>query len=309
MTRVLVTGGTGFLGGHLLAALVRDGVEAHAVVRPSASNNPGLLRGVQWHPADLLDAGSLAHALDAARPDVVFHLAAYGTTGAQTDEDRMFRVNVEGTKTLWQALGSHACRVVQTGTCAEYGRVSGPIGEGQRCQPLSWYPATIHAGVTISMARAAEAGRELVVLRPFGPYGANDRPERLIPYVIRQLLAGGHAQISRGDQVRDYSHVDDHVRAMRRAADAALPEPVVVYNVGSGRPVRVRELVEIIAREIGGGADRRVAFGDRPLAAYESPEMYADVAAATRDLGYVASIGLADGLRQTIASYREPRLL
>src|SRR5262249_44644369 len=139
---------------------------------------------------------------------------------------------------------------------------------------------------------------------PFGPYGPDDRPERLIPYVINELTAGRHARVSHGEQVRDYSHVDDHVRAMLLAASRALPDAQAIFNIGSGRPSTVRELVETIAIEIGGDALARVDFDALPPRADDPPEMYADVSKAREVLGFVPRVDIVDGLRQTIASYR-----
>jgi len=300
--RVLVTGGTGFLGSHLLRALVAAGANAHAIVRPSSV--PALrAERVEVHACDLLDRDALAREVRAADPDRVFHLAAYGTTGSQSDHARMRRVNLEGTSNLWDALAGRACRFVQTGTCAEYGDISGPISERDACQPRSAYPATIHASVTMSQARGFETGREVVILRPFGPFGPGDRPERLIPYVVQRLVDGLRADVSGGTQLRDYSYVDDHVAALMLAGASPLPAPVAVYNVGSGRPIRVRELVEAIADEVGGDAGARIDFGARPLRGPEPQEMHADITAISRDLGFAPRVELREGLRRTIAAY------
>jgi nucleoside-diphosphate-sugar epimerase len=214
----------------------------------------------------------------------------------------MERVNLEGTGNLWNAIGSRACRFVQTGTCAEYGDVRGPIPETHACQPRSTYAATIHASVTMSQARGFETGREVVILRPFGPFGPGDRDERLIPYVIQRLVDGQRADVSSGTQLRDYSHVDDHVAALMLAGSRPLPAPVVVYNVGSGRPITVRALIETIADEVGGDAAARLDFGARPLRGDDPPEMYADITAISGDLGFAPRVGLREGLRRTIAA-------
>jgi nucleoside-diphosphate-sugar epimerase len=216
----------------------------------------------------------------------------------------MFHVNVGGTRHLWTALGDRDCRLVQTGTCAEYGRISGPITESMACHPRSVYPATMHAAVTLSMAGARETGRGVVVLRPFGPYGGGDRPERLIPHVIGRLLEGARVQVTAGEQLRDYSYVDDHVRAMILAATQPLARAGSVYNIGSGRAVRVRALLEAVATAVGPASIEQIEFGARPYRVGDPPEMYADVSAAERELGFTARVSLEEGLRRTVAAYR-----
>src|SRR5207244_466570 len=101
-----------------------------------------------------------------------------------------------------------------------------------------------HAAVTLLRALAREDRRELVVLRPFGPYGPGDDSDRVIPFTIRRLVAGETVPLSGGEQLRDFAYVDDHVRAFVLAAAAQLPELAAVYNIGSGRPTVLRSVVE-----------------------------------------------------------------
>jgi len=287
--RVLVTGSTGFIGSHLVRALTAAGADVRRLT------------------VDIRDRSAVAADVSAADPQLVFHLAAYGTTPVQRDETRMREVNIGGIENLWRALDRWPCRMVQTGTCAEYGAANGAVGESHACAPVSGYPRTMHEAVTVSRDRARQTGRELIVLRPFGPYGPGDRRERLVPFVIDGLLAGQPVPVTAGEQQRDYSYIDDQVRALILAATRQLPETARVYNVGSGSPIRVRTLVESIAAQVGGNALERVSFGAVPYRDGDPTDLFADITAARRDLGYEPAISLADGLARTVAWHKAAR--
>jgi nucleoside-diphosphate-sugar epimerase len=288
--RVLVTGARGFLGSHLMLALAAAGADAHAF------------------QGDITDAEAVRAEVSGIGPDLVFHMAAYGTTPIQRDEARMREVNVGGTKHLWEALDRQPCRVVQTGTCGEYGPAIGALAEHQICRPATAFTQTMHEAVLFSLDRARHSGRELIVLRPFGPYGPDDRSERLVPHVIDGLLSGGRVATTSGQQRRDHSHVSDHIRALMLAGTRTLADLPAVFNVGTGRPIRVRDLIETIATVIGDGALARVDFGAVPLRPNDLSDMFADTTAARRLLGYEPAMALEDGLSRTIAWHRTARV-
>jgi nucleoside-diphosphate-sugar epimerase len=288
--RVLVTGARGFLGSHLMPALAAAGAEAHAF------------------KGDITDAEAVHAEVSAVRPDLVFHMAAYGTTPIQRDEARMRDVNVGGTEHLWDALDRQPCRVVQTGTCGEYGPAVGALAEHHTCRPATAFTRTVHEAVLLSLDRARYSGRELIVLRPFGPYGPGDRSERLVPHVIDGLLSGGRVATTSGQQRRDHSHVSDHILALMLAGTRMLADMPAVFNIGTGRPIRVRDLIETIATIIGDGALARVDFGAVPLRPNDLPDMFADTTAARRLLGYQPAVALEDGLSRTVAWHRTARV-
>ena len=303
--RVFVTGAAGFLGSNLTRALVAGGADVHALVRPDRDRR--LETRVTTHAGDVTDLASLKAAVAAARPDIVFHLAAYGTTVTQRDVVRMRDVNVGGIEKLWEALDSFRGRLVQTGSCAEYAPRNGALAESDSCVPDSDYAKTLHEAVSYSQLMAQRTGREVVVLRPFGPYGPGDRPERLIPFVIEGLLGSGRVAVTAGRQRRDFSYVSDHVAALVAAATQALPHTGAAYNVGSGQPISVRDLVETIAGLVGDRAGDRIDYGAASLRPDDGADRYADITAATRDLGFVPAVPLDEGLRMTIRAARDAR--
>jgi len=302
---VLVTGASGFLGTHLSLALVAAGARVHALRRTPDADTRLPCPGLIWHTADVTDESALARAVREAAPEVVFHLAAYGTTYDQKDETAAFRVNVEGSLALWRALADRACRLVVAGSCGEYGQARGQVSETLACRPTWFYPATKNAAVTLLSTLGRQHGREVVTLRPFGPYGPADRTERVVPHVVTELLAGREVAVTLGEQLRDYAHVDDHVAAFLLAATRPLAESGAIYNVGSGLVVRLRDLLETIAHAVGGDAPQRLRLGAVPYRPGEVWEMCCDITAARRDLGYAPRVSLAEGIARTVAWYRE----
>jgi nucleoside-diphosphate-sugar epimerase len=219
----------------------------------------------------------------------------------------MREVNVGGVEHLWAALDPWPCRIVQTGSCGEYGPSTGALTEDHVCRPTSPYTRTIHDAVEFSIDRARKSGRELVILRPFGPYGPGDRPERLIPFVISGLLSKQRVAVTAGEQRRDYSFIDDHVRALQLAASTPLRDTARVYNIGAGAAITVRAVVERIAAAVDGGALARLDFGSVPYRPGDPADMVADISAARRDLGYEPAVALDDGLARTVAWHRTSR--
>jgi len=298
-SRVFVTGATGFIGARLVAALEAAGAEVHALSR-SAPAEPG----ITWHRGDLLDPASLRASLSAARPSVVFHLAAYGARPGERDRQRMLDVNVRGSMSLWTVLPDSVARVVAAGTCREYAPANGPVDEQYPCAPARMYPATKHAMTVLLSALAAEDRRQLVLLRPFGPYGPKDESDRVIPFTIARLLRGETVPLSSGQQLCDFAYVDDHVEAFVRAATAPLAQDVSVFNIGSGDARTLRSVVEAVADAVGGDARARLRFGAHPDREGDSPALCADISAARRHLGYTPRISLSEGLERTVAWFR-----
>lgn len=301
---VLVTGATGFLGTHLVRALTAVGAEVHALRRRPDAGTRLPCEGVKWHLGDVLDLASLREVVRKARPEKVFHLAAHGTVEGG-DPDLTFRVNVEGSLNLWRALDGAGCRFVHAGSCGEYGRAEGQVTEREVCRPTWFYPATKNASVVLLSTLGRESGREVVTLRPFGPYGPADDPRRVVPHVVLSLLRGEDVAVTEGEQLRDYAFVEDQVEAFLLAATRPLASPGEIYNVGSGEVTTLRRLMESVAEAVGDGALRRIRFGALPYRESEMWEMCANIDAARRDLGYVPRTPLAEGLRRTVAWYRE----
>src|SRR5262245_1091612 len=199
--RVLVTGGTGFIGSALVRPLVAAGHEVHVISR--AMGPSPRLADMQdrciTHQANLLDAAAVRAAVEDSRPEIIYHLAAAGVTaGVRFDRANLLRTNVLGTANLLEALEGRFYRsLVYAGTGAEYGPNSEAIVEESPLRPMSDYAVAKAAGALLCQTEARR-GWPVVVVRIFGAYGPGESPQRLIPYVMSCCQRGDVAKVSAG---------------------------------------------------------------------------------------------------------------
>jgi UDP-glucose 4-epimerase len=308
--KVLITGGAGFIGSHLARACLAAG-DAVRVLDDFSTGKRGNLSDVE-KDVDLIEGGveDLAGVRAAVSGcEVVYHEAAVVSVPLSVQDPlRAHAVNALGTlHVLLAARDAGVRRVVFAGTCAAYGDDPAlPKTEDMAPRPLSPYAIQKLAGEHYCQRFTALYGLETVVLRYFNVFGprqdASSSYAGVIPLFVSALVRGRAPRIfGDGLQTRDFVHVRDVVQANRMAAlaKAAAGE---VLNVGRGEAVTVRALYEAIARELG-------AEGIRPAYAAERPgdirHSLADASRARRVLGWSAAIPLADGLRDTVAWYRD----
>jgi len=285
--RVLVTGASGFIGGHLSSALARAG----AIVVP-------LVRG---------DRDSLRRQLSVGQPDVIVHLAANKDRGTSLASYRSsYESNLLSPLDLIEA--SMGCgtlqRFVCIGSCEEYGQHTAPFHEDLRERPVTAYGVGKLAFTHLIEALVRAGQLPAVVLRPSIVYGPGQAPEMFVPAMIVALLSGRRFPMTAGRQTRDLLFVSDLVDAILRAiVSPATTE--CVFNIGSGHSVRIAELARLVAELV--GADRAELLDIGALDYRPGDAMDYSVASerALEHLGWRASTELQDGLRRTVDYYRE----
>jgi nucleoside-diphosphate-sugar epimerase len=292
VSRVLLTGARGFIGRHAVAPLLAAGHEVHAVTAAEAA--PADDR-ITWHSADLLESADVAREVSA---DVLVHLAWYVEPGQYWTSPLNVRW-VEASLALLRAFAAAGGRrAVLAGTSAEYDWSAA----GERCReyetPLR--PATLYGAAkfglhAVAERYAAEAAFQLVWGRIFFVYGPGEPEGRLVPSVGRALLAGEPVPTTRGEQVRDFMHVEDVGGAFARLADADVTGAV---NVASGEGVTVARVVNELAEAA--GHSELLRPGALPEREGDPPRLVADVTRLRDEAGFVPRIGLADGLRSTL---------
>lgn len=294
MTRVLVTGATGFIGRNVLAPLIAAGHEVHAV----SSRGNHETAGVVWHRADLLAS---ADVVGEVRPEALMHLAWYAEHGKFWTAPENVRW-VEASLALLRAFaGIGGERAVLAGTCAEYDwAVDGPlVEEASPLRPATLYGSAKHALHTVAAAYAEQAGFSLAWGRVFFLYGPGEAPGRLVPSVARAVIAGEPARTTAGTQVRDFLHVEDVAGAFAAlvASDASGP-----VNVASGDGVPLRQVIELVAEAV--GRPELLEIGALEQRPGEPESLVADVARLRDEVGFTPRISLREGVEQAVEWWR-----
>jgi nucleoside-diphosphate-sugar epimerase len=294
MSRVLLTGPSGFLGTHCLELLQTAGCgELHAVNRTGAPQLPHHATGVHWHAADLSDQAAAVAVVEKIRPTHILHAAWIATPGvyAHAPENLAW---LQASIALVQAFARcGGQRFVGVGTSAEYDPGTELCVEDEtRLRPASVYgKAKLSFSIALEAA-AQSAGFSAAWARVFLPYGPGDPPQRLIPSVVAALRARRPIALSSCEQVRDFIYAPDAAAVL---VALLWSNESGAFNVGSGEGVTIRSALERLAGQV--GEVECLQFGQLPLRPGEPMMLAADMTKVRARLGWQAPTLLDDGLR------------
>lgn len=301
MKRVLVTGGTGFVGANLARRLLGDGHEVHLLVRPGYRGwrIDSIRDRIRLHEAALGDKAQLAGLVEAVQPEWVFHLAAYGAYSSQTNLDRMIQTNLIGTVNLVEAclrVGFEA--FINAGSSSEYGLKDHAAAEYEWVDPNSHYALTKASATQFCRYTALAQGVHLVTLRLYSAYGTYEEPTRLMPTLIVSGLDGGLPPLVNPDIARDYVYIDDVCDAFVLAASQPNPEPGAVYNLGTGIQTTLGEVVAV-ARDVM-RIDAEPQWGTMPDRKWDTSVWVADPRRIKQALNWQPRFGFEAGFRAMV---------
>lgn len=329
--RVLVTGATGFTGGHLAARLAREGHAVRALVRPSSTArfaaSAAAAAGVEMAAGDLIDRRAVREAVEGA--EVVYHVAAtYRQAGQPASAYRA--INVGGTRHVLEAArDAKVRRVVHCSTGGVHGHVAQPpADEDAPFNPGDIYQATKLEAEVLARAFGRAHDLEVVVARPIGIYGPGDT--RFLK-MFRGIARGRFPILGSGEVFYHLTYIDDLIEGLRLCGEhpAAAGR---TYLLAGPEYTTLNELATAIAAELGVAPPRWrlpvwpfwtagllcelvcVPLRVEPPIYRRRVEFYTksrafDISRAHAELGYQPAVGLRDGIRRTIAWYRQQRLL
>jgi GDP-4-dehydro-6-deoxy-D-mannose reductase len=310
----LVTGAGGFAGSHLVASLLADGWAVHGTTldgRPPAAVvlMAHELERVRWIGVDVTSLDSVRDAMDASRPDVVFHLAGQASVGGSFgDIHGTWEANATGTLNV--VLGARdaapGATVLVVSSAEVYGavpRADQPIIETRALAPANPYGASKAAAEIVAGEAVRSHGQRVVIARSFNHTGPGQSTRFALPSWAAQLrrIASGEAEpvirVGNLDVQRDLLDVRDVVRAYRMLAEHA--EPGEVFNVASGRPTLMREAVEGLVEL--SRTDARIVVDPARVRPVDAPLIVGD-ATRLRSLGWAPEIELRTTLADLLAS-------
>ena len=304
--RVLVTGGTGFMGRHLVRALHARGDEVVVVGRRAHPGQvPGLPAEIAYRAGDVGSAWFDALVAQ-ERPERVFHLASAVDVSRDLDaiDLQVQATQMTAVQVARACLAHDVGRLVHVGTCEEYGNGPAPFRETQDPAPVSPYSAAKVAATAFVRMLCSSFGLRAVIVRPFLTYGPEQESNLLIPALIRSALAGHDFPMTGGEQTREFNYIDDIVEGFLRAAEAPGVDGLTI-NLGCAEPRRIRDVAQLVLDLMGNPV--QAEFGKLAYRPGETWEFYCDNTRARELLGWRPAVSLEDGLRRTIAWHRTPR--
>lgn len=294
--RVLVTGGTGFIGRHCIDPLRRRGFEVITASRRVATAMPGNTMAAM----DFTDPAAVREFLGLRRPTHLLHLAWELAPGSGLMADGNARLAAASLDLLSAFAEAGGRRFVGAGTCFEYDVGMGVCREDTT--PIA--PATAYGAAKAEVGKAVigaavAGGLETAWARIFYVYGPHEHPARLVPSVARAVLQGRPAPMTHGRQVRDYLYVTDVAEALAALVDSPAEGP---FNVASGETVTLFDLARRVAAAA--GRPELLEPGAVPERPNDPPLVVGDAGRLRIAVGWQPAVGLEAGIAATVDWWR-----
>ena len=307
MKKVLIIGGAGFVGGYLSEILIENGFEVHSTCLPDEKiKNPEC----KAHNLDILDKNQISAVLDEVKPDVIYHLAAQSSVALSWKNPQLtVDINIKGTLNVLDSLRDSGLdsRIILIGSGEEYGYIKHcPVSEEETLRPGNIYAATKACQSMIGNIYARAYKMDIVMVRAFNHIGAGQLPQFVVSDFCKQVaeiekgIKAPEMRVGNLDARRDFTDVRDVVRAYMLLGEKGKSGEL--YNVGSGKAMAIREILDIIISQ--STEDIKITVDPERLRPSDIPVIEADISRITADTGWKPEIPIEETIKNTLDYWR-----
>lgn len=301
---VLITGGLGFIGSHLTKRLLDGGANISILdTNPNPWRLKNEIKDINVYNIDITDTYKVDECIKAVKPQYIFHLSAYGVDSAQKAYFKAANVNILGIVNILNSIRHIGCeKIINTGTCSEYGNREEKMCENMCPAPVNIYGSTKACATIISHQIAGENAINIVTLRPFGIFGEGEERHKFFCDVILSLLDDKDVNLTLCEQYRDYCYVENIVDGFIIAAqnDTAKNE---ILNIGSGVSQQLNYYVDLIFKYV--GTDRRPIYGALEYRKNEIWNPQPDISKIKSILSWTPRVDLEEGIKRTVEWFKK----
>lgn len=304
--RLLILGGGGFIGTYLAKEALIRGFDV-SILSKNFKKNSQKLDGIEYFNIDVRKQDELTKFFKNKMFHHVINLCGYVDHSNYFDEGhKVIDVHLIGTKNVINCINRESLiSFIQIGSSDEYGSHPAPQSEELRELPMSSYSFAKTASTHFLKMLNLTENFPAVILRPFLVYGPGQKNSRFIPQIIQGCLNDSDFPVSHGEQLRDFCFISDISEAIFLALNNSNIHGEII-NIGSGKPVSIKEVVELIQNIIGSGSPK---FGEVRYRVGENMALFADISKARKLLNWNPKIVLKEGLKKTIEFYQNPHLI
>lgn len=295
--RVIVTGGSGFIGSNLVRRLVKEGYDVNILLRKNSNTwrIGDILHAISPHYVSLSDQRKLSKIISSIEPAYIFHLAAYGNYAWQSKESEMTKVNYLQLQSLLNISRkiNYKC-FINAGSSTEYGFKNSPFKETDGVMPESFYGATKAAGTIYSQTFSKRFQKPVMTFRFFSVYGPYEEKARFIPTIIRSAIERREVSVTKEPIKRDFIHVDDVVEAFIKAIKK--PQMGEIINLGTGKQYSNKSIIAFVKKI---QPALRISDTPYPVRHWDSSNCVADIKKAQTLINWKPKYDIKVGLFKT----------